>query len=159
MKVLALGVMLCAGLMLVGAADATARTARGAKAPAPQATPAPAPARVAFVPALRRVKPPALSLRPELSDGEWGAAVSNEELSSNDLAGSSITLADAEARLEAARQGAAVERLRERNLQDTSVLTNSNMTQTLRDSAPTKLEIPDGLDLSTLGLTINPGPN
>jgi hypothetical protein len=155
MRILTLGVLLCGGLLIADAAQAAGRTPRRAKAPVAKVLAAPAPtARVAYVPAPRRTKPPVLAARPELSDGEWGEPASNDQLTSNDLAGATIVFADAEERLEAARQGESVKGLRERNLQNTPPLADTNIAQPLRDSAPTKLEIPSGLDLSTLGLRI-----
>jgi hypothetical protein len=151
-----LGAILCGGLVALTFADGVAarpapaaRKARVARAPVA----APTPILTAYVPAARRTTPPALALRPDFSEGEWGSAM-REQLSPKDLAGAAVAM-NSKSKLDEVRVMSTLSKMRERQLQDPQALMTSSLDQPLREAVPETVELPMGLDFSRLGFTIN----
>jgi hypothetical protein len=158
-----LGAILCGGLLVVAAADsALARPHKAGQAAAARTATPPrkaraarpiAPALATYVPAPKRTTPPALALRPDFSEGEWGQMAMRGQLSPNDLAGASVAM-NSKAKFEAVQTGATLSKLRDRQLQDAPALATSSLDQPLSQAAPEHIEMPIGFDLSKLGFTI-----
>jgi hypothetical protein len=167
-----LGAVLCGGMLLFAVADdalagakpdgaraAPLRSAAQAHKPRAARAPTVAPIMAAYVPAPRRRIPPSLALRPDFSEGEWGAAMMREQLSTKDLAGASVAM-NGKAKLDEARVGAALSRIRDRELQDPQALATSSLDRPLSEvGPPEKIEAPIGFDFSRFGFTITQGAN